>query len=457
MDYLTSLLDFEGKKSFKKDIHSEEVHVEVYFERSIKWLGLFSLALAVIAQVMNEVSGTDMKCFPDKRAGFDEKGDWMKDQMDLSKAFGEYVDVHCATAMVDYGPIEPNATAGSAAKYSRADIDAIAKGTLHLPKRRCIRKYKDAAYCTCLAKNEGKTKTELAKSCPLPKPPKGKGKVPNDYELMEQSKIKYKEEMFHHYFAWYLLMQAIGVLLPMHLWNAAFSEKILRKFLKIHECTQTPTEEMKRAGTELIRTLRSIGQPYMTLVFVVKQLYFVVAFLWGWNILNEYVGYGIQENQVTRCLMQEYAFVICASPANGSIWFVYVIDFVVIWLIIVGGAVNLVLLLVNWLRGTHLKKDFLKKLLDKLFENNPSVKDQLTALQNDRFSDYTFFSRLCQENNHIFGDIYITLIVRNEIAVSVNQDDLEELEDEIESQYVNAARQTVLNRRMTQKTEPREE
>jgi len=189
----------------------------------------------------------------------------------------------------------------------------------------------------------------------------------------------------------------------------------------------------------------------------VKQLYFVVAFLWGWNILNEYVGYGIQENQLTRCLMQEYAFVICASPANGSIWFVYVIDFVVIWLIIVGGAVNLVLLLVNWLRGTHLKKDFLKKLLDKLFENNPSVKDQLTALQNDRFSDYTFFSRLCQENNHIFGDIYITLIVRNEIAVSVNQDDLEELEDEIESQYVNAARQTVLNRRMTQKTEPREE
>ena len=72
---------------------------------------------------------------------------------------------------------------------------------------RCIRKYKDAAYCTCLAKNEGKTKTELAKICPLPKPPKGKGKVPNDYELMEQSKIKYKEEMFHHYFAWYLLMQ----------------------------------------------------------------------------------------------------------------------------------------------------------------------------------------------------------------------------------------------------------
>ena len=43
------------------------------------------------------------------------------------------------------------------------------------------------------------------------------------------------------------------------------------------------------------------------------------------------------------------------------------------------------------------------------------------------------------------------------IHQSVNQDDLEELEDEIESQYVNAARQTVLNRRMTQKTEPREE
>ena len=40
----------------------------------------------------------------------------------------------------------------------------------------------------------------------------------------------------------------------------------------ISECTQTPTEEMKRAGTELIRTLRSIGQPYMTLVFVVKQV-----------------------------------------------------------------------------------------------------------------------------------------------------------------------------------------
>ena len=38
--------------------------------------------------------------------------------------------------------------------------------------------------------------------------------------------------------------------------------------------------------------------------------------------------------------MEEYTFVICASPANGSIWFVYAIDTVVIWTIIICAFIN---------------------------------------------------------------------------------------------------------------------
>ena len=33
------------------------------------------------------------------------------------------------------------------------------------------------------------------------------------------------------------------------------------------------------------------------------QLYYVFGFITGWTILADYVGYGIHENKVTRCLV----------------------------------------------------------------------------------------------------------------------------------------------------------
>lgn len=58
MDYLESLLDFEGKKSFKKDIHSEEINVEVYLERwgkfSILWGEDTTSILKIKAQIRCE-------------------------------------------------------------------------------------------------------------------------------------------------------------------------------------------------------------------------------------------------------------------------------------------------------------------------------------------------------------------------------------------------------------------
>ena len=64
----------------------------------------------------------------------------------------------------------------------------------------------------------------------------------------------------------------------------------------------------------------------------------------------------------------------------------------------------------------HIKKEFLQKLLDKLFENTKCL-DKMKAIQSQSCSDYPFFSRICQENKHIFGDIYISLMSRNEITV----------------------------------------
>ena len=50
--------------------------------------------------------------------------------------------------MLDYGPNIPKT---EAAKYSRADITAIAQNKLHLPFRRCIKKHNDEQYCICEA------------------------------------------------------------------------------------------------------------------------------------------------------------------------------------------------------------------------------------------------------------------------------------------------------------------
>ena len=45
--------------------------------------------------------------------------------------------------------------------------------------------------------------------------------------------------------------------------------------------------------------------------------------------------------------MEEYTFLICASPANGSIWFVYVIDSVVIWIIVFSAFFNVLALIIK--------------------------------------------------------------------------------------------------------------
>ena len=45
--------------------------------------------------------------------------------------------------------------------------------------------------------------------------------------------------------------------------------------------------------------------------------------------------------------MEEYTFVICASPANGTIWFVYVIDVGVILLIVGCAIFNIIALVVK--------------------------------------------------------------------------------------------------------------
>lgn len=446
MDQLSSLLNLDGKKSFKKDIHSEEINVEVYLVRSIKWLGLFSLALAVIAQIMNEVSGTDMKCFPDKTAGFGK--DWMKEQMNLSKAFGEYVDVHCATAMVDYGPLIPNVTNDQMAKYTHDDVNSLAKGTLHLPYRRCIEKHDDLAYCVCEAKWKDDDKP-LPYTCnKTAKPP-----LKSAIQKLNNNEVKYREEMFHHYFAWFLLMQAIAILTPQHIWNTAFSENILRKLLKIHECTQASKDDLERVGGELVDELRSIQTPTMTVVFLIKQVYYFAGGLFGYHLLNVWVGYGIQENEVTRCLMEEYTFVICASPANGFIWFVYVIDLVVIWVIVISAFCNIIAISGKRLTKAHISKEFLKKLLDKLFEDSPRLLEDMKSFQNQPCSDYPFFSRLVQENKNIFGDIYISLISRNEIA-SVDAEELkEEIGEELVRQTVMAWRANIQHRATTTVTE----
>lgn len=226
------------------------------------------------------------------------------------------------------------------------------------------------------------------------------------------------------------MMQAVFILLPQHIWTGLFSEKILRKFLKIHDCTQSPPEDLEQEGKELLDSLESLRTPVMTIIFAVKQVYYFIGGICMWYVLSDYVGYGIQENQVTRCLMEEYAFVICASPANGTIWFVYVIDIGVILLIVGCAIFNIIAVVVKRVTKAHLKKEFLKKLLDKMFEN------KFESLSSACCSDYPLFSRLVQENKHIFGDTFISLTSRDEI---------DQAEDEMEEEeYVDAWRKTML-------------
>ena len=102
--------------------------------------------------------------------------------------------------MVDYGPLR---TTNPAAKYSRDDVNNLATGVTILPYKRCIESKDDEEYCKCEAKWEAKGKIG-----PFSCPKRLNGPVKSgDAARLKSNAIKYREIMYHHYFAWFLLMR----------------------------------------------------------------------------------------------------------------------------------------------------------------------------------------------------------------------------------------------------------
>lgn len=446
MDQIFNLLDFEGKKQFKKNVEEEEIKIEIYLEKFIKWLGLFTLSLAIIAQLINELSGTDMKCFPEKKMFSADKADasggWMKDQMTLSKSWGEYADTYCATQMINYGPLFGPLNVS----YTRKDVADLAAHppVLVLPLKRCIEDELNVEQCKCeetVSKTTGKkgTRPECRKTWNVVKNPKPKAKSTAKTTTKNKvtaakllSENKHKEKMFHHYFAWALLMQALALLLPQLLWNSIFSEQILDLMLLIYESAMNGIE---KSSKDLLRQLEYLQKPYMSIVFFVKQVYYVFGGVFVFFSFMESIGKGIEENAVTRCLIEEYTFAICSSPANGALYFIYLINLFVILLVMFSAIINLGLRIFHRVKKTHEGKDFLNNLFKKM-TSNANGKDLAAKLQTvTSYLDFPFFSRLCQENRTIFGDLFYSVEYRDEIKT---------YEDNDEELYMNVKRLTTV-------------